>query len=129
MKSNSIVLHITHADCLLIKCHFFTVILENCCCVVIEIILSFFFGRRKPLSVCMQNSREEFKALMTDPQWRVSSTESQGSVARRAMANVTSDSHPLVVVDSVSPYFPVPLLYGLLVVPPGKLHAIFPPAG
>lgn len=67
MKSNNFVLDITHADYLLIKSHFFTVTLENCCCVVIEIILSLFFGSWKPVSVCMQNIREEFKAVMTDP--------------------------------------------------------------
>jgi len=93
MKSNSFVLHITHADCLLIKCHFFsTVTLENCCSVVIEIILSLFSGRWTPLSVCVQNSHAEFRALTTDPWRRVSSAESQGS-----LDHVTSDSHPLVL--------------------------------
>lgn len=123
MKSNSFVLHST----LLIKYHFFTVTLENCCCIVIDMILELFFGRWKPVSVCMQSSHEESKALMTDAWWRVSSTESLRSVAC-AVTNTTSDSHPLVVVVGLFPYLCAPFLQGLLV-PWGRLYAVFSPSG
>ncbi|RMC16077.1 hypothetical protein DUI87_08286 [Hirundo rustica rustica] len=49
--------------------------------------------------LCMRNSHEQPKALMTDARWRVSTSESLGSVAW-AVANTTSDSHPLVVVGA-----------------------------
>lgn len=72
--------------------------------------LSLFFERWKPVSVCMQKSHEQCKALMTDAQWRVGTTESLGSVAW-AVANTTSDSHPLVVVGMSLPLLLCPLLF------------------
>lgn len=75
-----------------------------------EMMLSLFFERWKPISVCMQNSHEQSKALMTDAQGRVSTTESLGSVAW-AVANTTFDSHPLVVVGRSLPLLLCPLLF------------------
>lgn len=103
---------------------FFTVTLENCCCVVTDFILSLFYERWKPVSVCMQNSHEQPKALMTDAQWRVSTTESLGRAVAWAVANTTSDSCPLILVGRSFPLLLCPLLLTWL-----ASCAVFSPTG